>query len=117
MSEEKLNAIREIRFGGLLQLASKKLRYKLLHWLITHYDVTSHIIMMESACNIQVLDSNVGVVMGIPCSCEDIIVFTHRTCAPIAREYTLSKLEKYLIELPIGDQFKKVLSFSHQLLY
>ena len=58
--------------------------------------------MIESACSIKVLDLDVGVVMGIPCSGEDIIVFTHRTYAPIAQEYTLSKLEKYLIELPIG---------------
>ena len=48
------------------------------------------------------------IVLGIPCSSEDIIVSTHMTCAPIAREYTLSKLEKYLIELLLGDKFKKV---------
>ena len=51
---------------------------------------------------------DVGDIMDIPCSSEDIIISTNRTCASIAREYTLSNLEKDLIELLVGDQFKKV---------
>ena len=47
------------------------------------------------------------IVLGIPCSSEDIIVSTHRTCALTTREYTISKLEKDLIELLLDDQFKK----------
>ena len=37
--------------------------------------------------------------MSISCPDEDIIVFTHRSCAPIMHNHTLTKLEKDLIEL------------------
>ena len=73
LEEEKLNAIRELGFGGLLQLACKELRYKLFNWLITRYDVTSHTIMLESAFS-RVQDSGVGDVIGIQSSKEASIV-------------------------------------------
>ena len=49
------------------------------------------------------LGLDVGGIMDIPCSSEDIIVSTNRTCASTAREYTLSNFEKDLIELLVGD--------------
>ena len=104
----------DIRFGGLLQSASKELHYELFHWLVTHYDVTFHTVMMENAFSIRFQDSNARVVMGIPCFGEDILVYAFRACAPATCDHTLIKLEKDTIELHVGDQFKKIfLVFSH----
>ena len=50
----KVEAIETTGFGGLLQLATKEIRYGLCQWLIIAYDVPYHRIRMASSVIVDV---------------------------------------------------------------
>ena len=106
MPVEKLDAIRDVEFGGLLQLACKKLRYELCQYIIAHYDVAYHRIKIEGDRILPITINDVRDVMGIPCDAVDVIMYPRH--GSITHTYSIHQLEEKLIELPIGEEFLKL---------
>ena len=107
----KVAAIEVMGFGGLLQLATKEIRYELCQWLISAYDVPYHRIKMESSIVVDVTLADVEAAMGIPCRGLDVPV--HRSRVTKGQIYNIRYLESQLDSLPIGEEFtKKILIFT-----
>ena len=68
----KVAAIEAMGFSGLLQLATKEIRYELCQWLITGYDVPYHRIIMVSSIVVDITLADVEATMGIPCRGLDL---------------------------------------------
>ena len=74
----KVASIEAMGFGGLLQLATKEIRYELCQWLISAYDVPYHCIRMASSVVIDVTLADVEAAMGISCRVLDVLVHPKR---------------------------------------
>ena len=70
----KVAAIEAMGFGGLLQLATKEIKYELWQWLIFAYVVPYHCIKMASLVVVEVTLADVEVAMRIPCHGLDVPV-------------------------------------------
>ena len=68
LSAEKLDAIRDVGFGGLLQLAYKELCFELCQCIIAHYDVAYQHMKIEGDHILRITINDVQDVMGIPCT-------------------------------------------------
>ena len=106
LPEHKLEAIRGFGFGGLIQLACREIRYKLCHYLISHYEVAYHCIRLERDRTLDVTIDDVMNVIGIPLGGLDVIV--HPRLGLTSRVYLLNRLEESLIDLEVGNEFQKV---------
>ena len=105
------DSIKAMGFDGLLQLATKEIRYELCQWLITAYDVLYHRTKMASSVVIDVTLADVEVAMGIPCHGLDVPVHQRRVAK--GQIYSIRYLESQLDSLPIGEEFtKKILIFT-----
>ena len=101
--EHKLEAIRGFRFGGLIQLACREIRYELCHYLISHYEVAYHRIRLERDRTIDVTIDDDMNVMGFPLGGPDVIVHPWRGLT--SRVYSLNRLKESLIDLEVGNEF------------
>ena len=63
----KVAVIEAMGFGGLLQFATKEIKYELCQWLLSAYDVPYHLIRMARSAVVDVTLTDVEAVMGIPC--------------------------------------------------
>ena len=111
----KVIAIEAIGFGGLLQLATKEIRYELYQWLISAYDVPYHCIRMASSVVVDVTLEEVEVTMGIPC--RGLYVPVQPRWVTKGQIYGIRYLESQLNSLPIGDEFTKISSYTCVLLF
>ena len=91
LPEHKLEAIRGIGFGGLIQLACREIRYELCRYLISHYEVAYHRIRLERDRTLDVTVDDVMNVMGIPLDGLNVIV--HPWPGLTSRVYSLNRLE------------------------
>ena len=101
----KVVAIEAMGFGGLLQLATKEIRYELCQWLITGYNVPYHRIIMASSVVVDITLADVEATMGIPCRSLDVPV--HRRRVAKGRIYSIRYLESQLDSLPVSEEFTK----------
>ena len=101
----KVATIEAMGFGGLLQLATKEIRYELCQWLITTYDVPYHCIKMASLAVVDVTLRDVEATMGIPCCSLDVPI--HRKRVAKGQICSIRYLESRLDSLPVGEEFKK----------
>ena len=106
LPEHKLEAIRGFRFGGLIQLAYREIRYELCYYLISHYEVAYHRIRLEKDRTLDVIVDDVMNVMGIPLGGPDVIV--HHRRGLTSWVHSLKRLEESLIDLEVGNEFQKV---------
>ena len=98
-----MEVIRGFGFGGLIQLACREIRYKLCHYLISHYKVAYHCIRLERDRTLNVTIDDVMNVMGIPLGGLDVIVYPRRGLT--SRVYSLNRLEESLIDLEVCNKF------------
>ena len=103
---DKIAAIDRIGFGGLLMLETKELRYKLVQWLISTYDVPYHRIRMDSSIFVDVTIRDVEAAMGIPC--DGLVLLVHPNRVVRVATCTVGFLESQLVSLPIGEEFIKI---------
>ena len=101
----KVATIEAMGFGGLLQLATKEIRYELCQWVITAYDVPYHRIIMASSAILDVTLPDVEATRGIPCRGLDVPV--HRRRVAKGKIYSMRYLESQLDSLPVGEEFTK----------
>ena len=102
----KVVAIEAMGFGGLLQLATKEIKYELCQWLITAYDVPYHRIKMASSVVVDVTLADVEATMGILCRNLDGPIYQRRVAK--GRIYIIRYLESQLDYLPFGEEFTKI---------
>ena len=93
-------------------LATKELRYKLVQWLISAYDVPYHHIRMGNFVFMDVTIRDVEASMGIPC--DGLVLPIHPNRVVRCATYTIGFLESQLVSLPIDEEFIKIfLIFTH----
>ena len=106
LSEHKLEIIRGFGFGGLIQLACREICYELCQYLISHYEVAYHRIILERDCTLDVAIDDVMNVMGIPLGGLDVVVHSRRgLTSPV---YSLNTLEDKLVDLDVDNEFQKM---------
>lgn len=72
LEENKIDAIRNLRFGGFIQVATRELRHKLCYYLVAQYDFGYHCIRLERDRIILINFNDVRDINGIPCRAVDI---------------------------------------------
>ena len=102
---DKVVAIKAMGFDGLLQLATKEIRYELCQWLIFAYDVQYHRIRLASSIVVDVTLGDVDVTMGLPCRGLDVLV--HPRWVTKDQLYSIRYLESWLVSLPVGNEYTK----------
>ena len=95
--------IDRIGFGGLLLLATKDLRYKLIQWLISAYDVPYHRIIMDSSAFVDVTLRDVEATMAIPC--DGLVIPIHLNRVTRGTKYTIGFVESQFVSLLIDEEF------------
>ena len=66
LTEEKKQAITTLGFGGLLQLSCREVRFNLCHWIITHYNVLHHCVVLGPNKLVNITVQDVNDVLGVP---------------------------------------------------
>lgn len=106
LTDEKVQAILKLGFGGLIQVATRDLRHELCQYLVECYDVGYHVIRMERDRMLTISVDDVRDIMGIPCSGVELQVKQRR--GQTGHAYTLDFLEQKLMNEPLSDEFHKV---------
>ena len=105
LSEEKKQAITALGFRELLQLPCRDVQFNLCHWIITHYDVSYHCVVLGPHKSVNITVQDVSDVLGVPF--EGIVInFVNRRSTP-NRKYCLRDIERDLLDQPVGEQFLK----------
>ena len=66
LSEKKKQVITTLGFVGLLQLACIEVQFDLCHWIITHYDVPYHRLVLGPNKSYNITIQDVSDVLGVP---------------------------------------------------
>lgn len=73
LSEFKKQLVRDIGFGGLLEVPCiSKVNLKFLGWLLSKLDTDESCLLLSESSQIYVHEKDIGVVFGLPCSDIDV---------------------------------------------
>nr|XP_051189964.1 uncharacterized protein LOC127303252 [Lolium perenne] len=73
-SDEKKQLVRDIGFGGILQMPQiNKTPRKFTVWLLSNVDISSRSIVVNGQCKVKITDKAIERVLGIPCGPKKLI--------------------------------------------
>ena len=105
LSKKKKQAITTLGFVGLLQLPCREVQFDLRRWIITHYDVSYHRVVLGLHKLVNITIQDVSDVLGVPF--EGIVInFVNRRSTP-NQKYCLRDIERDLLDQLVGEQFSK----------
>ena len=101
--DEKLQAIRDLQFGGLLALNCTKVRHNICLFLIQHFNVGFKQIEFSPHEHYVVTTINMTLIFGLPTK-ERIL---QETSTSSEHQFgTIRACEEKLLNLPIGKEFR-----------
>ncbi|WJZ87677.1 hypothetical protein VitviT2T_007043 [Vitis vinifera] len=104
LPEEKLQAIRDLQFGGLLNLNCTEVRHNICIFLIQHFNVGFRRIEFSAQKHYPLTATDVGLIFGLPT--EGRIL--HVTSTSIEHPFgTIRACEERLLDLPVGEEFRR----------
>ena len=101
---EKLKVVRDLQFGGLLNLNCKEIRHNICLWLINHFNVGFRRIDISSDKSYDLTTADAGLVFGL-LTTEQILQI-----ALTSSDHsfgTLNTCEERLLNLLVGKEFRK----------
>ena len=101
---EKLEAVRDLRFGGLLNLNCKEIRHNICLWLIDHFNVGFRCIDISFDKSYDLTTVDVGLIFGLPTTKRILQIASTPSNYPFS---TLNTCEKRLLNLPVGEEFRR----------
>ena len=101
---EKLEVVRDIQFGGLLNLNCKEIRHNICLWLIDHFNVGFKRIDILSDKSYDLTAADVGLVFGLPTTGWILQIASTSFDHPFG---TLNTCEERLLNLPVGKEFRR----------
>lgn len=125
-NENKVKAIKEIGFGGLLSVRLHEVNTRLVPWLLQHFNCVGHMLQFGETQNVQLYDYDVYDVFGLPWNKDFDVQETPRKRVegdanhemiqrwnekfhkkPTVQAPTLTELESFLKTDECGDDFKR----------
>ena len=101
---EKLEVVRDLQFGGLLNLNCKEIRHNICLWLIDNFNVGFKRIDISSDKSYDLIATDVGLVFGLSTTRWILQI----TSTPSDYLFgTLNTCEERLLNLPIGEEFRR----------
>ena len=94
--EEKKQAIIALSFGRLLQLLCREVRFNLCHWIITHYDVLYHHVVLGPNKLVNITVQDVSDVLGVPS--EGIVINFVNRRSTTNQKYCLKDIERDFLD-------------------
>ena len=99
-----MEAVRDLRFGGLLNLNCKEIRHNICLWLIDHFNVGFRCIDISFDKSYDLTTADVGLVFGLPTTKRILQI------ASTPSNYlfsTLNTCEERFLNLPVGEEFHR----------
>ncbi|RVX07411.1 hypothetical protein CK203_022624 [Vitis vinifera] len=104
LPEAKIQAIRDLQFGGLLNLNCTEVRHNLCIFLIQHFNVGFRRIEFSAQKHYPVTATDVGHIFGLPTEGRNFQVTSTSSDHPFG---TIRACEEKLLDLPIGEEFRR----------
>ncbi|KAL6325791.1 hypothetical protein AAG906_026620 [Vitis piasezkii] len=101
---EKLEVVRDLQFGGLLNLNCKEIRHNICLWLIDHFNIGFRCIDISFDKSYDLTVANVGLVFGLPTIGRILQIASTPSNYPFD---TLNTCEERLLNLPVGEEFHR----------
>ena len=102
--DEKLQAIKDLHFGGLLALNCIEVRHNICLFLIQHFNVGFRRIEFSPHKHYAVTITNVGLIFSLPSKGHIVQV----TSTSSEHQFgTIRACEEKLLNLPIGEEFRQ----------
>ncbi|WJZ96735.1 hypothetical protein VitviT2T_015388 [Vitis vinifera] len=104
LPEAKIQAIRNLQFGGLLNLNCTEVRHNLCIFLIQHFNVGFRRIEFSAQKHYPVTTIDVGLIFGLPTEGRNLQVTSTSSDHPFG---TIWACEEKLLDLPVGEEFRR----------
>ena len=104
LPEAKIQAIRDLQFGGLLNLNCTEVRHNLCIFLIQHFNVGFRRIEFSAQKHYPVTATDVGLIFGLPTEGQILQVTSTSSEHPFG---TIRACEERLLDLPVGEEFRR----------
>ncbi|RVW26852.1 hypothetical protein CK203_103930 [Vitis vinifera] len=104
LPEEKIQAIRDLQFGGLLNLNCTEVRHNICIFLIQHFNVGFRRIEFSAQKHYPLTATDVGLIFGLPTEGRILHVTSTSTEHPFG---TIRACEERLLDLPVGEEFRR----------
>ncbi|KAL6316378.1 hypothetical protein AAG906_018081 [Vitis piasezkii] len=104
LPEAKIQAIRDLQFGGLLNLNCTEVRHNLCIFLIQHFNVGFRRIEFSAQQHYPVTASDVGLILGLPTEGRNLQVTSTSSNHPFG---PIRACEEKLLDLPVGEEFRR----------
>ncbi|KAL6331955.1 hypothetical protein AAG906_020306 [Vitis piasezkii] len=105
-SQVKMDAIRELGFGGLLQLGCKEVNLDLCFWLIKNTNIAYSQLELFGGKKVSLTCHDVGMTMGIPHSGRKLIV--EKGSVKASQMPSLQDIESMMVDIDDMEEFKRV---------
>ncbi|WKA06497.1 hypothetical protein VitviT2T_024393 [Vitis vinifera] len=104
LPEAKIQAIRDLQFGGLLNLNCTEVRHNLCIFLIQHFNVGFRRIEFSAEKHYPVTATDVGLILGLPTEGRNLQVTFTSSDHPFG---PIRACEEKLLDLPVGEEFRR----------
>ncbi|RVW67089.1 hypothetical protein CK203_063191 [Vitis vinifera] len=104
LPEAKIQAIRDLQFGGLLNLNCTEVRHNLCIFLIQHFNVGFRRIEFSAQKHYPVTATDVGLILGLPTEGRNLQVTSTSSDHPFG---PIRACEEKLLDLPVGEEFRR----------
>nr|CAN61574.1 hypothetical protein VITISV_023349 [Vitis vinifera] len=101
---DKLEVVRDLQFGGLLNLNCKEIRHNICLWLIDHFNVGFRRIDISFDKSYDLTTTDVDLVFGLSTSGRILQIASTPSEHPFG---TLNTCEERLFDLPVGEEFRR----------
>ena len=106
LSKVKKDVIRELGFGGLLQLGCKEVNLDLCFWLIKNTNIAYSQLELFGGKKVSLTCHDVGMTMGIPHSGRKLIV--EKASVKASQMPSLQDIESMMVDIDDMEEFKRV---------
>ena len=106
LSKVKKDVIRELGFGGLLQLGCKEVNLDLCFWLIKNTNIAYSQLELFGGKKVSLTCHDVGMTMGIPHSGRKLIV--EKGSVKASQMPSLQDIESMMVGIDDMEEFKRV---------
>ena len=104
LPKEKIQAIRDLQFGGLLNLNCTEVRHNICTFLIQHFNVVFRRIEFSSQKHYPVTATDVGLIFGLPTEGRNLQVTSTSSDHPFG---PIRACKEKLLDLPVGEEFRR----------
>lgn len=99
-----MEVVRDLQFGGLLNLNCKEIRHNICLWLIDHFNVGFRRIDISFDKSYDLTAADVGLVFGLSTSGQILQIASTPSEHPFG---ILNTCEERLLNLPVGEEFRR----------